>query len=46
MNISETVHSDHLGRLAVVYLRQSSPHQALANQESLIGVTQLPRLGG
>ena len=35
MSISETVHSDHLGRLAVVYVRQSSPHQALANQESL-----------
>ncbi len=35
MSISETVHSDHLGRLAVVYIRQSSPHQALANQESL-----------
>src|SRR5262245_12674289 len=35
MSISETVHSDHLGRLAVVYVRQSTPHQALANQESL-----------
>jgi DNA invertase Pin-like site-specific DNA recombinase len=35
MSIFETVHSDHLGRLAVVYIRQSSPHQALANQESL-----------
>jgi DNA invertase Pin-like site-specific DNA recombinase len=35
MSISETVHSDHLGRLAVVYIRQSSPHQVLANQESL-----------
>ena len=35
MSISETVHSDHLGRLAVVYIRQSSPHQALAHQESL-----------
>ena len=35
MSISETIHPDHLGRLAVVYVRQSSPHQALANQESL-----------
>ena len=35
MSISETVHSNQLRRLAVVYVRQSSPHQALANQESL-----------
>ena len=35
MSISETVHSDHLGRLAVVYVRQSTPHQTLANRESL-----------
>src|SRR6516162_3025704 len=35
MSISETIHPDHLGRLAVVYVRQSSPHQALTNQESL-----------
>ena len=35
MSISETIHPDHLDRLAVVYVRQSSPHQALANQESL-----------
>jgi DNA invertase Pin-like site-specific DNA recombinase len=35
VSISETIHPDHLGRLAVVYIRQSSPHQALANQESL-----------
>jgi DNA invertase Pin-like site-specific DNA recombinase len=35
MSLSETVHSDHLGRLAVAYIRQSSPHQALAHQESL-----------
>jgi DNA invertase Pin-like site-specific DNA recombinase len=35
MSISETVHSNQLRRLAVVYIRQSSPHQALANQESL-----------
>jgi DNA invertase Pin-like site-specific DNA recombinase len=35
VSITETIHPDHLGRLAVVYVRQSSPHQALANQESL-----------
>src|SRR5438445_501064 len=35
MSISETIHPDHLGRLAVVYIRQSTPHQTLANQESL-----------
>src|ERR1700740_3739739 len=35
MSISQDVHPSHLGRLAVVYVRQSSPHQALANQESL-----------
>src|SRR3954471_3017909 len=35
MSIPETIQSDHLRRLAVVYVRQSSPHQALANQESL-----------
>lgn len=35
MSISETIHPDHLGRLAVVYVRQSTPHQALTNQESL-----------
>src|SRR5580704_3235555 len=35
MSISETVHSDHFRRLAVVYVRQSTPHQVLANQESL-----------
>ena len=35
MSISETIHPIHLGRLAVVYVRQSSPHQALTNQESL-----------
>jgi DNA invertase Pin-like site-specific DNA recombinase len=35
MSISQTIHPNHLGRLAVVYVRQSSPHQALANQESL-----------
>jgi DNA invertase Pin-like site-specific DNA recombinase len=35
MSMSQTIHPEHLGRLAVVYVRQSSPHQALANQESL-----------
>ena len=35
MSTSETIQPDHLRRLAVVYVRQSSPHQALANQESL-----------
>jgi DNA invertase Pin-like site-specific DNA recombinase len=35
MSISETVHPDHLVRLAVVSIRQSTPHQTLANQESL-----------
>src|ERR1700756_1306953 len=35
MSISETIHPSHLGRLALVYVRQSSPHQVLANQESL-----------
>jgi DNA invertase Pin-like site-specific DNA recombinase len=31
----ETILPAHLSRLAVVYVRQSSPHQALANKESL-----------
>ena len=35
MNTSETVQPTHLGRLAVVYVRQSSPHQVLANKEGL-----------
>jgi DNA invertase Pin-like site-specific DNA recombinase len=35
MSTSDAVQSVHLSRLAVVYVRQSSPHQALANQESL-----------
>jgi len=35
MSMPETIQPDHLRRLAVVYVRQSSPHQALANQESL-----------
>jgi DNA invertase Pin-like site-specific DNA recombinase len=35
MSMPETIQPEHLSRLAVVYVRQSSPHQALANQESL-----------
>jgi DNA invertase Pin-like site-specific DNA recombinase len=35
MSMPETIQPDHLRRLAVVYVRQSSPHQALANLESL-----------
>jgi DNA invertase Pin-like site-specific DNA recombinase len=35
MSAAETVQPTHLRRLAVVYVRQSSPHQPLANQESL-----------
>jgi DNA invertase Pin-like site-specific DNA recombinase len=31
----ETIQPAHLTRLAVVYVRQSSPHQALVNRESL-----------
>jgi DNA invertase Pin-like site-specific DNA recombinase len=35
MSISDTIQPIHLRRLAVVYVRQSSPNQALMNQESL-----------
>src|SRR5690242_19675612 len=35
MSISDTIQSLHLRRLALVYVRQSSPHQPLMNQESL-----------
>src|SRR5437588_2815866 len=35
MSVPEAVQPAHLLRLAVVYVRQSSPHQALTNQESL-----------
>src|SRR6266446_3834564 len=35
MSISDTIQPIHLRRLAIVYVRQSSPHQALMNQESL-----------
>jgi DNA invertase Pin-like site-specific DNA recombinase len=32
---SELVKSDHLDRKAVIYVRQSTPHQVITNQESL-----------
>jgi DNA invertase Pin-like site-specific DNA recombinase len=35
MNRSELVTPDHLARTAIIYVRQSSPHQVLNNQESL-----------
>ena len=35
MNAAETIQPTHLRRLAVVYVRQSTPHQPLMNQESL-----------
>ena len=35
MTTSDTVQPIHRQRLAVVYVRQSSPNQALMNQESL-----------
>lgn len=35
MNTSELITPSHLSRQAVIYIRQSSPHQALTNQESL-----------
>lgn len=35
MNKSEVVQPSHVQRQAVVYVRQSTPHQALAHQESL-----------
>jgi len=31
----ELVKPHHLGRRAVIYVRQSTPHQVLTNQESL-----------
>src|SRR3954464_12661776 len=34
MSISERITPSHLGRKALIYIRQSSPHQALTNQES------------
>jgi hypothetical protein len=35
MSVPECVHPAHLLRLTIVHVRQSSPHQALTNQESL-----------
>jgi DNA invertase Pin-like site-specific DNA recombinase len=35
VSASEAIQPLHLERLALVYVRQSSPHQVLANQESL-----------
>jgi hypothetical protein len=32
---SELVQAEHLARKAVVYIRQSTPHQVVSNQESL-----------
>lgn len=34
MNTSELVQAHHLSRLAVIYIRQSNPHQVLTHQES------------
>jgi DNA invertase Pin-like site-specific DNA recombinase len=34
MSTSDLIKPFHLGRLAIIYVRQSSPHQALTNQES------------
>lgn len=34
MSTPDLIKPFHLGRLAVIYIRQSSPHQALTNQES------------
>jgi DNA invertase Pin-like site-specific DNA recombinase len=35
MSRSELVTPDHLTRKAVIYIRQSTPHQVLTNHESL-----------
>src|SRR5260370_35843893 len=35
MRRSELVRPNHLQRKAIIYMRQSSPHQVLSNQESL-----------
>jgi DNA invertase Pin-like site-specific DNA recombinase len=34
MSISELITPFHLGRMALIYVRQSNPHQVLTNQES------------
>ena len=35
MSISELITAQHLSRKAIIYIRQSSPHQPINNQESL-----------
>src|ERR671933_929277 len=35
MPISELITPRHLARKAIIYIRQSTPHQVLSNQESL-----------
>jgi DNA invertase Pin-like site-specific DNA recombinase len=35
MPTSDLVTPQHLSRKAIIYIRQSSPHQMLSNQESL-----------
>jgi hypothetical protein len=35
MSRSELVSPQHLQRKALIYIRQSTPHQVLSNQESL-----------
>jgi len=35
MYSSEVITPQHLTRKAVIYIRQSTPHQALSHQESL-----------
>jgi DNA invertase Pin-like site-specific DNA recombinase len=35
MSIQELITQSQLGRKAVIYIRQSTPHQVLTNQESL-----------
>ena len=35
MNKSELITTQHLARKAIIYIRQSTPHQVLSNQESL-----------
>ncbi len=35
MSTSELVTAQHLQRKAIIYIRQSTPHQVLSNQESL-----------
>jgi DNA invertase Pin-like site-specific DNA recombinase len=34
VSVSELVTPQHLGRKAIIYIRQSTPHQVLSNQES------------